>query len=175
MKFKDFYPLPIMYECIDSLDDVEVFKHLYTYNGYWKVAIEPQDRHKTSFICDSSTYQYILMPFGLPIAPATYQCALNSFLTKFKWKNCLVHVDDVIIYPNSVNEQITHVDEILTTLAEASGTLKMENTLSSSTKWNMLDISSVPVNWKWTSLTPLRYDKLNPRPPKANSFVPEVM
>ena len=46
-------------------------------------------------------------------------------LTQFKWKTCLVYLDDVIIFSNSVEEHIRHVDEILTALEEAGVTLKI--------------------------------------------------
>ena len=46
-------------------------------------------------------------------------------LTQFKWKTCLVYLDDVIIFRNSVEEHIQHVDEIVTALGEAGVTLKI--------------------------------------------------
>ena len=46
-------------------------------------------------------------------------------LTQFKWKTCLVYLDDVIIFSNSVEEHIQHVDEILSALNEADVTLKI--------------------------------------------------
>lgn len=65
------------------------------------------------------------MQVGLTNAPATYQCALDMVLTKFKWKTCLNYMNDVIIYSNSVKDNIRHVDDIFTTLAEAGVTLTM--------------------------------------------------
>lgn len=35
-------------------------------------------------------------------------------LAKFKWKTCLVYIDDIIIYSKTVEEHIKHVDEVLT-------------------------------------------------------------
>ena len=47
-------------------------------------------------------------------------------LSRFKWKTCLVYIDDVIIYSKSVEEHIRHVDEVLTALKKAGVTLKMK-------------------------------------------------
>lgn len=66
------------------------------------------------------------MPFGLRNAPATYQRALDMFLTKFKWKSFLFYMDDVIIYWDSIENHICHVGEILTTVAEFGVNLKMK-------------------------------------------------
>ena len=49
----------------------------------------------------------------------------DQILTLYKWKTFLVYVDDVIIYSNTLDDHIHHVDEILTTLAEAGVTLKI--------------------------------------------------
>lgn len=64
-------------------------------------------------------------PFGLTNAPACFQRALDIILTKYKWKTCLVYLDDVIIFSKSVDDHIRHVDEILSTLADAGVTLKI--------------------------------------------------
>ena len=66
------------------------------------------------------------MPFGLTNAPASFQRALDFILTQFKWKSCLVYLDDVIIYSKTIEEHIRHVDEILSSLAQAGVTLKMK-------------------------------------------------
>lgn len=83
MMIKDLYHMPRM-EYIDSLGDKKEFTTFDTYNGYWKVSIARQDRHKKSFICHNGTYQYVRMPFGLTNAPDTNQRALDMVLTKFK-------------------------------------------------------------------------------------------
>ena len=65
------------------------------------------------------------MPFGLTNAPATFQRALDTILSPFKWKTCLVYIDDIVIFSNTVEEHIRHVDEVFTTLRQAGVTLKI--------------------------------------------------
>lgn len=67
------------------------------------------------------------MPFGLANAPETYQNSLNRVLKKFKCKSCLFYIDYVLIYSNSIEEQIHHVDKICNTLAEVGVTPKLNN------------------------------------------------
>lgn len=66
------------------------------------------------------------MPFGLTNAPDTYQRALDMILTAFKWKTCLLYIDDIIIYSNTVEEHIKQVGEVLSTHTNAGVTLKMK-------------------------------------------------
>ena len=46
-------------------------------------------------------------------------------MTRFKWKTCLVYLDDVIIFSKDVDDHIKHADEIITALTEAGVTLKI--------------------------------------------------
>ena len=66
------------------------------------------------------------MPFGLTNAPASFQRALDLILSRFKWKTCLIYLDDVIIYSRSMEEHIDHVDEVLRCLSAAGVTLKIK-------------------------------------------------
>ena len=66
------------------------------------------------------------MPFGLTNAPASFQRALDLILSRFKWKTCLIYLDDVIIYSKSMEEHIDHVDGVLRCLSAAAVTLKIK-------------------------------------------------
>lgn len=57
-------------------------------------------------------------------APATFQRALDMALTRYKWRTCIVCIDDVVIFSKSVREHISHVDELLTDLELAGISLK---------------------------------------------------
>jgi len=83
------------------------------------------DRDKTTFTCHAGTYRYLRMPFGLTNAPATFQRTLDILLSPFKWKHCLVYLDDVIIHSRDVKSHIEHVDGILSTLRRAGISLKL--------------------------------------------------
>jgi transposase InsO family protein len=122
---KDSYPIPRMDECIDSLGEARIFSTLDCNAGYWQIPVRPGDRDKTTFTCHAGTYRYVRMPFGLTNAPATFQRTLDILLSQFKWKHCLVYLDDVIIHSRDVESHIGHVDAILTTLRKAGVSLKL--------------------------------------------------
>ena len=135
---KDSYPIPRMDDCLDSLGEASVFTGLDAYSGYWQMNVAKGDRPKTAFTCHAGTYQCVRMPFGLTNAPATFQRGLDMVLSKYKWKTCLVYLDDVIIFSKSVEDHITHVDEVLTCLREAGITLKISKCTFFSDKINYL-------------------------------------
>jgi len=65
------------------------------------------------------------MPFGLTNASATFQRALEILLAGVKWQFCLVYLDDVIIFSQTEEQHIDHVDKVLKILHQAGVTLKL--------------------------------------------------
>ena len=143
MTVKDSYPLPRMDECIDTLGEANVFTTLDAFWGYWQIAVPEEDRPKTSFVCHAGQYQYVRMPFGLTNAPATFQRALDVILSKFKWNTCLVYIDDIIIFSKTVDEHITHVDEVLSALRSSGVTLKIKKVSDSSASPSSISVISL--------------------------------
>ena len=52
---------------------------------------------KTAFLTKYGHYEYLVMPFGLNNAPATFQSFLNSVLLPFLEKYVIFYVYDILI------------------------------------------------------------------------------
>ncbi len=80
---KDRYPLPF---CEFFLEEVTRHK-MYTfgdgYRGYNQMKIALEDQLKITFITPWGTFCYTVMPFGLCIAPGTFQCLMNKVFEPF--------------------------------------------------------------------------------------------
>ena len=126
MTIKDSYPISRIDYCIDSLGNASVFTTLDAYSGSWQVATIPEDRHKSAFLCHAGQLKYVRMPFWPTNAPKTFPRTLDMILSRYKWKTCLVYIDDVIIYSKPVEEHISHAEEVLTALKKARVKLKMD-------------------------------------------------
>ena len=53
------------------------------------------------------------MPFGSMNAPATFQRLMDRVLSGLTWKQCLVYIDDVLLFSRAFDEHMQHVDEVL--------------------------------------------------------------
>ena len=77
---KDPFPLPRIDQIVDSTSGCETLCFLDAYSDYHQIAMKESDQLATSFITPFGSFCYILMPFGLKNAGATYQrCMLSCF------------------------------------------------------------------------------------------------
>ncbi|KAM2322731.1 hypothetical protein ACFXTH_019376 [Malus domestica] len=73
MTRKDHFPLPFLDQMLERLAGYKFYCFLDGYSGYNQIVIAPEDQEKTTFTCPFGTFAYRRMPFGLCIAPATFQ------------------------------------------------------------------------------------------------------
>jgi len=55
------------------------------------------------------------MPFGLKM-PSCVQRLMDTVLGKDRWKFCLCYVDDLIIYSETFEEHLQHIQAVLSAL-----------------------------------------------------------
>src|SRR4051812_36461363 len=77
---KDHFPLPRIYQIIDSAVGCEKLSFLDAYSGYNQIRLKVEDQEKTTFITPFGVFCYNTMPFGLKNAGATYQRCMQACL-----------------------------------------------------------------------------------------------
>ena len=95
---KDAYPLPRIDECLNCLNGSKWFCTLDLASGYWQVAMDPEDKEKTAFVTHNGLYHWVVMPFGLCNAPATFCRLMETILADIVWSRCLVYLDDIVAF-----------------------------------------------------------------------------
>jgi len=64
-------------------------------------------------VCTASGhYELSVMPFGLMNAPATFQCLMECVLAGLRGEQCLVYLDDVIVFGDTFQEYLKHLSNV---------------------------------------------------------------
>ena len=108
---KDIYPMPVADLLIDAAAGHEVLSFMDGTAGYHQIPVAEEDRHKTAFRCPgfAGAFEYVVMPFGLKNAGATYQRAMNLIFHDILGKLIEVYIDDVVVKTKS---RATHVEDL---------------------------------------------------------------
>ena len=67
------------------------------FSGYNQIRLAEEDQDKTSFTTPWGTYCYVVMPFGLKNAGATYQRAMMAIFHDMIHIDMEVYVDDILV------------------------------------------------------------------------------
>ena len=123
---KDAYPLPRIEESFNALAGAKYFTTLDLASGYHQIAMDPKDQNKTAFTTPFGLFEYTRMPFGLTGAPATFQRLMNGVMSDFLFNFLLVYLDDLLIFSQSFDDHLQHLEKILKKLSETGLKLNLE-------------------------------------------------
>ena len=117
--FKNRYPLPLISELLDRLNGSVVFSKIDLKNAYYRIRIREGDEWKTAFRTRYGHFEYLVVPFGLTNAPATFQAYINRALRGLVDDFCVVYLDDILVFSKSIEEHQQHLELIIERLRQA--------------------------------------------------------
>jgi len=117
---KDRYPLPLIEDQLDRLQDARVFSTIDLKNGFFHVRMDESSVKYTSFIVPDGQYEFLRVPFGLCNSPAVFQRFINViFRDLMKQKIVLVYMDDLIVLSKSEDDGLKNLKIVLDTASQA--------------------------------------------------------
>jgi hypothetical protein len=103
---------------MDRLSQAKVYMKIDLRVGYNNVQISEGHEWKTAFKTCYGFYEYLLMPFSLTNAPATFQAFMNDIFHNLLDVCVVVYLDDILIYSDDLESHKIHVCQVLQILRE---------------------------------------------------------
>lgn len=116
---KDAYPLPRIDEALEAISKSTCFSSVDLAQGYYQVAIDEADIHKTAFrVGTGGLYEYLRMPFGLCNSPSTFQRLMEACLGEVNFDLLLIYLDDILVFSPTVSEHIRRLEFVFERLRQ---------------------------------------------------------
>ena len=80
--------------------------------------IAEEDVHKSAFTTRYGQYEWLVMPFGLFNAPATFQRAMSNMLNSHLDTFMVVYLDDVLIFSKDREAHFKHLEAVFKLLGK---------------------------------------------------------
>lgn len=104
-------PMPLIDELLTRVGAATVFSTFDLTSGYHQIPIEEKDIYKTAFVTHNGKYEWLVMPFGLVNAPATFMNYMNDLFRKLPFVS--VYLDDILIFSENEDIHLQHVCQVL--------------------------------------------------------------
>lgn len=88
--------------------------------GYYQVRIKSKDVEKTAFNTRQGKFEFLVMPFDLSNAPATFQTLMNDTLRVYLDDFVIVYLDDIVVFFQIEEDHCEHVCKVLKVLEKAN-------------------------------------------------------
>src|SRR5204862_3642807 len=127
LTYKNRYPLPLISDLIDALQNAKYFTKLDVQWGYNNIHIKEGDEFKAAFRTNRGLFEPLVMFFGLTNSPATFQTMMNDiFHVEVAQGQVLIYLDDILIFSKDLDDHHRQVRNVLQRLREHKLYLKPE-------------------------------------------------
>jgi RNase H-like domain found in reverse transcriptase/Reverse transcriptase (RNA-dependent DNA polymerase)/Chromo (CHRromatin Organisation MOdifier) domain/Integrase zinc binding domain/Integrase core domain/Aspartyl protease len=113
------YTLPLIQELQDRLQGAKYFTKFDVPRAFHRIRIKEGDEWKTAFRTRLGHFEYLVMPFGLCNAPATWQAYINNVLREHLDVFVFAYMDDILVYSRTLEQHIKDVRKVLQAFRKA--------------------------------------------------------
>ncbi len=113
---KNEYSLLWIQKCLDQIDKAQYLIKLNLTLSYYQVCVIKDNMKKTVFNIHYNKYEFTTMLFELCNASVTFQLMMNSILWNLLNKFCLIYLNNILIFSDSILNHQKHLWIILSIL-----------------------------------------------------------
>ena len=122
----DRYPIPRISDLLYRIQNSQYFIVIDLRAGYWQVPMHPDSIKYTAFRCFRGLFEFLVMPFGLCNAPASFQRLMNALLGKLYFHGVVIYLDDILIHGTTIEEVLSKFEIVMERLDKAGLTINLQ-------------------------------------------------
>ena len=103
------YPLPRIEDLLDRLQGAKFFTKIDLRSGYHQIRVHPADVPKTALQTRYGHFEFLVLPFGLTNAPATFMHLMHSIFREQLDDFIVIVLDNILVYSRDLASHVTHV------------------------------------------------------------------
>ena len=115
---KNKYPLPRIEDLFDQLKGASIFSKIDLRSGYYQLRVKDVNAPKIAFRTRYGHYEFLVMPYGLTNAPATFMDLMNRVFRPCLDQFVVVFINDILVYSKNEEEHEQNLRIVLQTLRE---------------------------------------------------------
>lgn len=115
--------MPQMEYLIEKIASKKFLSVIDLASGYWQVPLDSESRQKSAFVTHKGLYEWTVLPFGLSCARSTFQRLMDMVLHDLSFAHA--YLDDVVIFSDSFEEHMEHLETVFKRLLDAGLTVKV--------------------------------------------------
>ena len=116
------WPTPRVEDIFAKLGKANFSQLLNLRSGYHHISLDKGVIKKTAFVTPLGKYEYLKVPFGLAQAPPYFENLMITVLSGLNFT--LAYLEDVIIFSETAEQHLKHIQIVLTRLKQAMSKLK---------------------------------------------------
>ena len=117
-------PQPRIEHMWSTLKDKKVFSSMDLRSSYHHILIKESDHHKTAFVCDFGKFEFCRTSFGIATSPDFLKDLMNKLFFGYG-HFCTVYMDDLLIYSDSIEQHLEHLEKIFEKFRESKLKVKL--------------------------------------------------
>ena len=121
----DAYPLNRIDDTLEALSGAKWFCTLDLLSGFWQCGMTERAKQRSAFcVPKHGLFTFNVMPMGMKNSPSTFSRLMEIVLTGLNWRQCVVYLDDVVLFAKTEEEMLQILDEVFGRFAQANLKLK---------------------------------------------------
>ena len=121
----DKMPLPNIEILFANVEGSRFFALLDLRGGFWQIPLAPESQEYTAFRVHFGQYHFLVMPFGLKNAPATFQRWISGIFWDQLYRGIQTYLDDILAHSKTEEELIDRIALVLARIEMYGGQFKL--------------------------------------------------